>query len=38
MSNVEVPAPVPPSSPDAWYAPAVRDQYTAAPGVVVHRN
>ena len=35
MSNVEVPAPVPPSSPDAWYAPAVRDQYTVAPGVVV---
>ena len=35
MSNVEVPAPVPPSSPDAWYAPGVRDQYTVAPGVVV---
>jgi type IV secretory pathway ATPase VirB11/archaellum biosynthesis ATPase len=30
-----VPAPEPPDSPDAWYAPGVRAQYEVAPGVVV---
>jgi len=29
-----VPAPVPPDDPEAWYAPDVRAQYEAAPGVV----
>ena len=29
-----VPAPVPPDGPEAWYAPDVRAQYEAAPGVV----
>ncbi len=29
-----VPAPVPPDDPEAWYAPEVRAQYEAAPGVV----
>ncbi|OYR81421.1 hypothetical protein DJ84_13000, partial [Halorubrum ezzemoulense] len=29
-----VPAPVPPGDPEAWYAPDVRAQYEAAPGVV----
>ncbi|TKX57192.1 secretion system protein [Halorubrum sp. SS7] len=29
-----VPAPVPPADPEAWYAPDVRAQYEAAPGVV----
>ncbi|SFF89592.1 Type IV secretory pathway ATPase VirB11/Archaellum biosynthesis ATPase [Halopelagius inordinatus] len=29
-----VPAPVPPSDGDAWYAPDVRAQYEVAPGVV----
>ncbi len=29
-----VPAPEPPDSPDAWYAPDVRDQYELAAGVV----
>jgi hypothetical protein len=38
MSNGEpptVPAPEPPDSPDAWYAPGVRAQYEVQPGVVV---
>ncbi|MDH5020166.1 type II/IV secretion system ATPase subunit [Halobacterium rubrum] len=30
-----VPAPEPPDSPDAWYAPDVRSQYEVHPGVVV---
>lgn len=30
-----VPAPDPPDSPDAWYAPAVRAQYEVSPDVVV---
>jgi hypothetical protein len=29
-----VPAPEPPDSPDAWYAPDVRSQATVHPGVV----
>ena len=29
-----VPAPLPPDDPEAWYAPDVRAQYEAAPGVV----
>ena len=29
-----VPAPEPPDSADAWYAPAVHDQYEVVPGVV----
>jgi type IV secretory pathway ATPase VirB11/archaellum biosynthesis ATPase len=32
--NGAVPAPVPPDDPEAWYAPDVRAQYEAAPGVV----
>jgi type IV secretory pathway ATPase VirB11/archaellum biosynthesis ATPase len=30
-----VPAPAPPDSPDAWYAPDVKTQYEVHPGVVV---
>ncbi|MFB6303732.1 MAG: type II/IV secretion system ATPase subunit [Haloferacaceae archaeon] len=30
-----VPPPRPPDDPEAWYAPAVRDQYEVHPGVVV---
>ncbi|MDB9234752.1 ATPase, T2SS/T4P/T4SS family [Halorubrum ezzemoulense] len=33
-SSGAVPAPVPPDDPEAWYAPDVRAQYEAAPGVV----
>ncbi|SDQ75823.1 hypothetical protein SAMN05216278_2413 [Halopelagius longus] len=33
-ANGRVPAPVPPSDGDAWYAPDVRAQYEVAPGVV----
>ena len=33
-SGGAVPAPVPPDDPEAWYAPDVRAQYEAAPGVV----
>ncbi len=33
-----VPAPVPPDSPDAWYAPDVRAQREVHPGVVAHRS
>ncbi|OYR42416.1 type II/IV secretion system ATPase subunit [Halorubrum sp. Hd13] len=33
-SDDAVPAPVPPDDPEAWYAPDVRAQYEAAPGVV----
>ena len=29
-----VPAPEPPDSPDAWYAPGIHDQYEIVPGVV----
>ena len=32
--NPSVPAPEPPDSPDAWYAPDVHDQYTLDAGVV----
>jgi hypothetical protein len=32
--NDTVPAPEPPDSPDAWYAPGVRDQYALGSGVV----
>ena len=32
--NHTVPAPEPPDSPDAWYAPAVHDQYALGAGVV----
>jgi type IV secretory pathway ATPase VirB11/archaellum biosynthesis ATPase len=35
MSEVAVPAPVPPDDPDAWYAPATRAQREVHPGVVV---
>ncbi len=35
MTPPSVPSPVPPGDADAWYAPAVRDQYAVAPGVVV---
>jgi type IV secretory pathway ATPase VirB11/archaellum biosynthesis ATPase len=30
-----VPPPLPPDDPEAWYAPAVEDQYEVHPGVVV---
>ena len=32
--GLTVPAPEPPDSPDAWYAPDVRDQYELAAGVI----
>ena len=34
VSDGEVPPPVPPGDPDAWYAPSVVAQYTVRPGVV----
>ena len=34
MSDGEIPPPVPPGDPDAWYAPDVVAQYTIRPGVV----
>ncbi|MFC5970919.1 type II/IV secretion system ATPase subunit [Halomarina salina] len=35
LSEVTVPAPLPPDDPDAWYAPDVRRQEAVHPGVVV---
>jgi type IV secretory pathway ATPase VirB11/archaellum biosynthesis ATPase len=34
-AGATLPAPEPPDSPDAWYAPTVRSQYEVHPGVVV---
>jgi type IV secretory pathway ATPase VirB11/archaellum biosynthesis ATPase len=34
-AGASLPAPEPPDSPDAWYAPDVRTQYEVHPGVVV---
>ena len=30
-----VPAPLPPNSPEAWYAPQVRSQHEVTPGVII---